>query len=166
MENINKTYRKGAIGALIDEYERAILDLSQTISDFSDVELITIIDGQDARCESVQATLAHVVRAGYSYASYVRQISGEQGDFREMVFRNTISEFQKDMTDFLIFTENSFKNITDQQLEENDNQKKIMTSWGQLYDIEQIMEHAIVHILRHRRQLEKFKILLRNTTNK
>ena len=46
-------------------------------------------------------------------------------------------------------------------LEENDNQKKILTSWGQLYDIEQLFEHAIVHILRHRRQIERFLIKLR-----
>ena len=29
------------------------------------------------------------------------------------------------------------------------------TKWG-LYDIEMMFEHAIVHILRHRRQIEKF----------
>lgn len=39
--------------------------------------------------------------------------------------------------------------------------KKIFTSWNQVYDIEQVTEHAIVHILRHRRQIEKFKIILR-----
>jgi hypothetical protein len=33
----------------------------------------------------------------------------------------------------------------------------MMTSWGQLYDIEQLMEHAIVHVLRHRRQIEQYK---------
>lgn len=161
---MSKTYRQGAIGALIDEYERAILDLSQTISDFNEVEITTIVSDQipGSKSESVQAVLSHVVRAGYFYASYIRELSGEQVYFPELILRNTISEYQKDMTDFLIFTENTFKNLTDQQLEENDNQKKILTSWGQVYDFEQIMEHAIVHILRHRRQIEKFKILLRN----
>ena len=32
----------------------------------------------------------------------------------------------------------------------------IKTRWGAIYDIEGLLEHAIVHILRHRRQLEKF----------
>ena len=27
---------------------------------------------------------------------------------------------------------------------------------GKAYDFEQLMEHAIVHILRHRRQIERF----------
>ncbi len=29
--------------------------------------------------------------------------------------------------------------------------------WKQPYDIEQMLEHAIVHILRHRRQLERWR---------
>jgi hypothetical protein len=33
---------------------------------------------------------------------------------------------------------------------------RIDSRWGQKYDIEQLLEHAIVHILRHRRQLDKF----------
>ena len=28
--------------------------------------------------------------------------------------------------------------------------------WGVRYDLEQLLEHAVVHILRHRRQIEKF----------
>ena len=28
--------------------------------------------------------------------------------------------------------------------------------WGVTYNIEQLLEHAIVHILRHRRQIERF----------
>jgi hypothetical protein len=27
--------------------------------------------------------------------------------------------------------------------------------WGMRYNLEQMMEHAIVHILRHRRQIER-----------
>ena len=44
------------------------------------------------------------------------------------------------------------------ELEEPANDKKMLVSWGQLYDIEQLMEHAIVHILRHRRQVERFML--------
>ena len=28
--------------------------------------------------------------------------------------------------------------------------------WGPTYDLEQLLEHAIVHILRHRRQIDKW----------
>ena len=32
----------------------------------------------------------------------------------------------------------------------------INAGWGPTYDVEQLLEHAIVHVLRHRRQIEKF----------
>ena len=32
----------------------------------------------------------------------------------------------------------------------------VKTRWGPVYDAEGLLEHAIVHILRHRRQLERF----------
>jgi hypothetical protein len=31
----------------------------------------------------------------------------------------------------------------------------IQSRWGPTYNLEQMLEHAIVHILRHRRQIEK-----------
>lgn len=160
---MTKIYRKGAVGALLDEYERAILDLSQTIDGITDNELIAIADPvtTDTSCVSVQSVLAHIVNSGYAYALYIKKLSGNSLDFPDEIFRTTIADYQKDLKDFFVFTEETFQNITDNQLEESDNTKKIVTSWGQLYDIEQITEHAIVHILRHRRQLERFKIILR-----
>jgi chromosomal replication initiation ATPase DnaA len=44
-------------------------------------------------------------------------------------------------------------NITDSELEQSDNSLKMKTRWGQVYDIEQLTEHAVVHILRHKRQI-------------
>ena len=152
---MTKTYRQGAIGALLDEYERAILDLSKTISSFSDTAITATINDV-----SVQSILAHVVRSGYAYALYIQKSLGEQNNIPDLVYRKTVSEYQNDLTAFFIFTENVLKNFSDNQLEECNNEKKITTSWGQVYDIEQMMEHAIVHILRHRRQIEKFKIEL------
>ena len=32
---------------------------------------------------------------------------------------------------------------------------KMPTPWGTTYTLEQMLEHAIVHILRHRRQIER-----------
>ena len=63
----------------------------------------------------------------------------------------------EDLTKVFAYTENVFKEIKDNELEQFDNALKIQTTWGQSYDIEQITEHAIVHILRHKRQLYKIK---------
>ena len=42
--------------------------------------------------------------------------------------------------------------ISDQEIQK----AKIIVRWGPQYDLEQLLEHAIVHIIRHRRQIEKF----------
>jgi chromosomal replication initiation ATPase DnaA len=54
-----------------------------------------------------------------------------------------------------------FQDYPNLKLEEYETALKIQVRWGQLYDIEQLMEHAIVHILRHRRQIERFLLRLR-----
>ena len=41
---------------------------------------------------------------------------------------------------------------------------KIKTRWGQLYDVDQLFEHAIVHVLRHRRQIERFIVKLKENS--
>ena len=157
-----KVYRQGAIGALLDEYEKAISELGEVLNNISDEELIKIVDSitTDTNCRSIQTILSHVVRSGYAYALYIRNLSGNKVDCPDNSFHLTIQDYQKDLDDIFIFTTETFNKIKDHELEEMDNSKKITTSWGQAYDIEQITEHAIVHILRHRRQIEKFKLLL------
>ena len=158
-----KTYRPGAVGALLDEYEKAIFELQQVINVISDEELIKIVDSItiDINCKSIQAILSHVVRSGYTYAIYIRNLAGQKIDYPKSLFHLSIKDYQIDLNEIFIFTTDTFIKIKDNQLEEPDNSKKIITSWGKVYDIEQITEHAIVHILRHRRQIEKFKLALR-----
>jgi uncharacterized damage-inducible protein DinB len=160
---MTKIYRQGASGALLDEYERAIIDLQNTISDISEAELIKVVDNQtnDSSCRSIQTILSHVVCSGYAYATYIRRFKGEAIDFRDELFHTSVHDYNNHLNDSFIFMVDSFKGINDNQLEESDNNKKLTTSWGQIYDIEQIVEHAIVHVLRHRRQIEKYKIIVR-----
>lgn len=161
---MTKTYRQGAIGALLDEYERSITDLQNVIKDISDSELIQIVDSKttDSSCKSIQTVLSHVVCSAYAYAIYILKFKKEEVLFRDEIFHFTISDYYNHLNDSFLFTVDTFQDIKDNQLEESDNDKKLSTSWGQIYDIEQIMEHAIVHVLRHRRQIERFKIILRN----
>ena len=58
------------------------------------------------------------------------------------------------------YNEKLFEDYPDLKIEESDPQKKIKVRWGQYYDVEQLFEHAIVHVLRHRRQIERFLIKL------
>lgn len=156
--------RKGAIGAILDEYSKAITELQQVITNVSTSDLSSIIDNTTTNpdCKSIQTILTHVVSSGFSYAIYILELKNTSSRTRQRNTRASASEYIIDLDHVLEFTSETFSNFKDEDLEELDDSKKIKTRWGQLYDIEQLMEHAIVHILRHRRQIEQFKVLLQN----
>ena len=149
---------QAAVNALLAEYTKAILELKEVVTPISPEALSTIADPltKDQNCRSVQTILAHVVNSGYSYAVYIRKLKGLNGERPARALRVSAGEYSSDLDKVLQFTCETFSNIYDHELEEFDNAKKIKTSWGNWYDIEQLMEHAIVHILRHRRQIQKF----------
>ncbi|BFM44124.1 hypothetical protein CFS9_27650 [Flavobacterium sp. CFS9] len=151
--------RPGAVGALLDIYEQAITDLQNVIQTIPDNVLTDIIDEKTTNedCKSIQAILSHVVSAGYSYAISIHNGKGHVMERPNRIFHVTIAEYLNDLTNVFLFTENVFREIKDDELEQYDDSLKIKTGWGQLYDIEQLTEHAIVHILRHKRQIEKIK---------
>ncbi len=152
-------YRQGAAGALLDIYEQAISGFKKMIEDIPDNALTIITDPQtkDENCRSIQAILSHVVHAGYGYATSIHNTKGEAIERPGKTFHVTIKAYLEDLTNVFVYTENIFKGIKDNQLEQNDDSLKMLTGWGQRYDIEQLTEHAIVHIFRHKRQIEKMK---------
>jgi uncharacterized damage-inducible protein DinB len=154
---MTKTYRKGAIGALLDEYERAINELKEVISVIPDDTLTVIIDRQtkDEHCMTVQRILSHVVHAGNGYATFIHNVKGQERIRPTLVYRTTVKEYIDDLTGMFSFTEEVFKKFTEDDVEPSPDMPLIHTKWGQQYDVEQMMEHAIVHVLRHRRQLER-----------
>ena len=148
----------GAIGALLDEYEKAINELIVVIKNISNVQLSIIVDHQtkDEDCRSIQTILTHVVRAGYAYATYARNHQGENLSFQKPNHLDSSNKYVIALKEMFRFTEALFEDYPNITLEETDNSSKMLVSWGQFYDVEQLMEHAIVHILRHRRQIERF----------
>jgi uncharacterized damage-inducible protein DinB len=160
---IEKT-NQNAVHALLAEYKKAINELRHVIQDISETNLVFVIDNetQNPDCKSIQTILSHVISSGYSYCIYIQNSRNINSKRPDKVNRTSIVEYTKDLDNVLEFTNNKLATLSDNDLEEQDNTKKIITSWGQIYDIEQLMEHAIVHVLRHRRQIEKFKIVLSN----
>jgi uncharacterized damage-inducible protein DinB len=159
---MQKAYRTGAVGALLDEYEKVFAELKQCVQTIPDNDLTIIVDHAtlDDNCKSVQTVLAHVVNSAFGYAIYVRNHHGFNLMRPAKVYHTSVIDFMSDMDKAFQFNVEVFENIIDVELEEPDQAKKMLTNWGQYYDIEQLMEHAIVHVLRHRRQLEKFKLIL------
>lgn len=157
-----KEKTKTAVNAILEVYQKSIADLQFSIKTISQQDLVKIIDLQTSNpdCKSIQTILAHVVSSGYSYNIYIQNSRGINIQRPEKILRDSVNEFIDDLNKLIDFTQETFKEIYDFELETFENAYKIKTSWKQNYDIEQIMEHAIVHILRHKRQIEKFKVLL------
>lgn len=154
---------QNAVSALLAEYQKAIIELQHVIHDISQEDLTFTVDNATTNpdCKSIQTILSHVVSSGYSYCVYIQNFKNKNTVRPEKVNQSSIADYINDLDNVLKFTQETFATIDDDALEEWDASKKIMTSWGQLYDIEQLMEHAIVHILRHRRQIETFKTTIR-----
>lgn len=157
---MSKQIRNGAKGALLDVYEKAIEELITVVSNIPNSALTVPLDMKttDVNCKTIQSILSHVISSGYGYAISIQNLKFKNLDRPEKSFHENVSEYIEDLTKVFNFTETVFNEIHDQELEQSDNALKIKTSWGQIYDIEQITEHAIVHILRHKRQIENIKI--------
>ncbi|HEY6328134.1 MAG TPA: DinB family protein [Blastocatellia bacterium] len=152
-----KTHRKGPIGALMDEYERASADLKLVLRDIPEPDFTAIIDSQtqDPNCRSVQTIMTHVVRAGYGYADYIRDPFGVPRSSPES---SPVSHYD---------TEARFNAMLEYTVQTLDGRWEmdweeiaaifIDSRWGVRYNLEQLLEHAIVHILRHRRQIERLR---------
>ncbi|MFM9949408.1 MAG: DinB family protein [Saprospiraceae bacterium] len=153
-----KTYRNGPVGALMDEYERAAGELKAIVGSTSQTNFVKIVDPDtsDPDCRSIQTIMNHVVRAGYGYANYIRKQFGDDWIERKVDYGLNSPEVAcKELDLMLTYTIQTLENKWDLSFEDIVN-NRMKTSWGQDYDFEQLMEHAIVHILRHRRQIERF----------
>ena len=150
---MNRTNRKGAIGALTDEYEKALNELKDLLLQIPDAEFQKVYNEKtDIDFQSVRNLVLHIISSGYVYANHIRKRFGnsyivpeieitktEQGIFElDKMFEYTVETFE----DKWLLTYDELMNTI------------IKTSWT-TYDLEAIIEHAIVHILRHRLQIEK-----------
>ena len=152
-----KAYRKGAVGALMDEYERATSDLKRLLQLIPEDQFIQILDTQtdDEECRSVQTIISHVVNSGYAYADYIRVHFGipSTSPTRKLLMYNEAVDQLTAMLGYSAETLDGKWEMAEEQIVA----VVINTRWGVTYDLEQLMEHAIVHVLRHRRQIERLR---------
>ncbi|WP_167437813.1 DinB family protein [Pedobacter miscanthi] len=153
MEDDNLT---GAIAALLDEYKKAVDELIAVIEPISQQQLLRTIEPKSANtdCISIQTILTHVTASMFSYAVYIENSIGIESVRPERLQFDQVTPYISRLKEAFIYNEDLFIKNPHITMEEFDQSKKINTKWGQQYDVEQILEHAIVHILRHRRQIK------------
>lgn len=167
MQSTKKYRDQGAVGALLDEYEKSISELKEVITNISKKDLIEIVDFEtkDEDCRSIQTILSHVVESGYTYVIEIRKWLGEEIAYKEKAIHHSIDDYKLAMDKMFAYNEKLFLDYPELQLIEHNPKHKITVRWGQKFDVDQLIEHAIVHILRHRRQIERFKIKLKKRTS-
>lgn len=153
----------GAIGALLDEYEKAVLELDTILSSLSFYEFTFVVDRvtSDDDCRSIQTIMRHIIRSGYIYVDIIRENCGERKPVRTCALSETIGDCRLALRDMFNYNVLLFEDYPNIELEAHDINDLMKVGWGQYYDVEQLMEHAIVHILRHRRQIERFIIKMK-----
>jgi hypothetical protein len=153
---------KNAVNALLSEYKKVIIELQNVIQNIPDEKLVLTInpESNDEDSQSLQTILTHVVNSGYAYCVYIRNLRDATIERPKKEIRKSVEEYKVDLNNVLLYTYETFDVIYDNDLETFSELGKMKTSWGQIYDIEQLFEHAIVHVLRHRRQIENFKTAL------
>ena len=153
---MRESYRNGAIGALMDEYERAAAELERLIKQIPEDDFVHVVDTQttDEDCRSVQTIISHVVRSAYGYADYIREqfsIKSTRPESKLLSQAESLGQLEAALR-YTIETLEGRWEMSDEEISKT----VIKSRWGVVYNVEGLLEHAIVHLLRHRRQIEKF----------
>ena len=143
--------------AILDEYARAIRDLETVLAAIPTEHYVTSTMLVDAEFPDIRAIMQHVVGAANRYVDYIESAL----DGTDVTRRQHAYAYDSPLTALtsLWHAYNRTVEVLARTVGRSDDelaQYEIVTRWKQKYDIEQMLEHAIVHILRHRRQIERW----------
>ena len=157
---------QGGLGAILDVYKKASEDFISVLGNVSSDDFVKIVDAKtsDEDCRSIQTITRHVIRSGYGYANYILNalnIFVDTTDANKMKIE-TSEDASNEIRKMLKFNIHNLYEVNREKVEANMFSIKFTTRWKEEFNFEQILEHAIVHVLRHRRQVEKFISSLKN----
>jgi hypothetical protein len=150
--------RPGPFGALMDEYARAAEDFCRVAERFDIDRFVGKRPSKNPNTESPWTICLHVVGAAHRYAHYIRKVRGV--DFVERYDPNPArlsdpKDVRALLAEGIRFTEDTVEPLlgaTEQEIQA----LSFPVRWGPTYDPEMIIEHGVCHLLRHRRQLERW----------
>ena len=159
----------GAMGALLDEYARAAEDFCRVVEGLGPARFeqrhpqARDPGPRDPDTRTPRSICAHVVRAAWAYAADIRRRRGlpESPSAADgpapggSAGSATPSGVRSLLRDALHWTEGAVEGLqhaTEAEIEA----LSFPVRWGPTYDPDMLLEHAICHLLRHRRQLERW----------
>lgn len=157
-----RPYRPGALAALVDEYHRAAEEFGGVVEALSEEEFAYELYPADPTraFRSIRTILRHVVASGYLYADYLRRHLGTPPVAPERHLTTRADALSR-MREMLRYSEDTLQGRWEMAGEEIES-PQIVSDWKVVYSVEQLLEHAIVHLLRHRRQVERYRDEIRS----
>jgi len=143
----------------MDIYEEESAFLLDTIDKKVDDDVWSLeIDKEtkDPDCKSIRSICTHIIDAGSYYIDLMKH--AEDKSYKPIVApihlenkKDFAIQLNKVLDDQRAFYEGRW-DMSDEDIEKI----KINTSWGNVLDPESLLEHAVLHIMRHHRQILKF----------
>jgi len=159
---MNKLYtykRPGALGAVMDLYEQEVSIFLKMINDKVKSEYWDVVvdeDTKDPDCKSIQTICQHIVGAADHYVDLMKKAEDKEYEMLPIEIElPSKATFEPRLEKALEKQREHFKdrwNMSDNEIEG----LTIKTGWGNYMDPETLMEHAVVHIMRHHRQILRF----------
>jgi uncharacterized damage-inducible protein DinB len=150
--------RSRAALALAEETEIARIELYSLLPRFPAASLA---EGNVEAVDNVRGILYHVTGASYSYGCWIRRVLGrldpevekrDKDAFLARVLAQTDAAGFQDASGWAIERYYAaLAEVTDPEMS-----RVFPSNWEAPYEIEAMMEHALVHLIRHRRQLQVF----------
>jgi uncharacterized damage-inducible protein DinB len=147
----------GMFGALMDECARAAEHFCRAVEATPPQVFVAKRESDDPDTVSIQSMCAHAVGAAHRYSDYIRQARGLPFDDRYLADPASLpspASVRPALAASLQYTEESLEGWYENPAAADG--LTFQVRWGPTYDSEMILEHAIVHLLRHRRQIERW----------
>lgn len=151
---------RNAVRALFDEWDRAREDLVRLLPRIRPAELE---GGDPADSTRARGILIHILRADMNYANWICEVLGRPRPERAIDTKliDGRAEFEAGFAAVRDYFETALEQLTDADLDAPEGATSPLhfkARWGEDYGVEQMLEHAVCHHLRHRRQLERMAI--------
>ena len=146
-------FRSRAVRSLVELHEHELREFVVTWRRFK-TSGKTMPDARgDADYESPERLMAHVQGAARSYLLWIWEML--ERPIEGLPLTRDASVIVPRMDAFMVETLDGWRRhlapLEDAQL----SPKQYLSRWGEPHTIEQMLEHAVVHPMRHRRQLER-----------
>lgn len=149
--------RAGMFGGLLDEYARAAQGFCDALASVPPEVYDVRREAHDSYTASPRTIARHCCQAAWAYAADLRRAQGQPAAGIPELADPALgpADARAELGRALRETEAAVQALWDAS------EREIMeltfeVSWGATYDPESMLEHAIVHLLRHRRQLERW----------